>query len=145
LRFTACSVFVGIAIATRIVDSWGPYKASLLFASLLLRRHQRLAGQRRTLSADGRIGSRSGGWFLRRPIPCSSAAGDRAPGASLPPRWRSTLGALCRTGGRLGIGGVLYANDQLHAAGYVAMAFVALALLTVLLNAQDFHSEIVRR
>jgi hypothetical protein len=26
----------------------------------------------------------------------------------------------------------LYAHDQLHAAGYVAMAFVALALLTVL-------------
>ena len=30
------------------------------------------------------------------------------------------------------IGGVLYAHDQLYAAGYVAMAFVALALLTVL-------------
>src|SRR6202021_1708233 len=28
--------FVGIAIATRIVDSWGPYKTSLLFTSLLL-------------------------------------------------------------------------------------------------------------
>src|SRR3979409_1765503 len=27
--------FVGIAIATRIVDSWGPYKTSLLFTSLL--------------------------------------------------------------------------------------------------------------
>jgi DHA1 family inner membrane transport protein len=30
------------------------------------------------------------------------------------------------------IGGVLYANEQLHAAGFVAMAFVALALVTVL-------------
>jgi DHA1 family inner membrane transport protein len=30
------------------------------------------------------------------------------------------------------IGGVLYAHDQLHAAGFAAMAFVALALLTVL-------------
>src|SRR3979490_121812 len=28
--------FIGIAIATRIVDSWGPYKTSLLFTSLLL-------------------------------------------------------------------------------------------------------------
>ena len=28
--------FIGIAIATRIVDSWGAYKTSLLFTSLLL-------------------------------------------------------------------------------------------------------------
>jgi predicted MFS family arabinose efflux permease len=30
------------------------------------------------------------------------------------------------------IGGVLYAHDQLYAAGYVAAGFVALALLTVI-------------
>jgi len=30
------------------------------------------------------------------------------------------------------IGGLLYAHDQLHAAGYVAMGFVALALITVI-------------
>jgi predicted MFS family arabinose efflux permease len=30
------------------------------------------------------------------------------------------------------IGGMLYARDQLHAAGFVAMAFVGLAVLTVL-------------
>src|SRR3981081_1313675 len=28
--------FIGIAIATRIVDSWGPYKSSLLFTALIL-------------------------------------------------------------------------------------------------------------
>jgi predicted MFS family arabinose efflux permease len=30
------------------------------------------------------------------------------------------------------IGGILYAHDQLHAAGFVAMAFVAAALITVI-------------
>ena len=32
------------------------------------------------------------------------------------------------------IGGMLYARDMLHGAGYVAMGFVALALMTVLLT-----------
>jgi predicted MFS family arabinose efflux permease len=32
------------------------------------------------------------------------------------------------------IGGLLYARDWLHGAGYVAMAFVALALMLVILT-----------
>src|SRR6202022_4510207 len=38
LVFAAYGVFgfIGIAIATRIVDSWGAYKTSLLFTTLLL-------------------------------------------------------------------------------------------------------------
>ena len=63
--------FIGIAIATRIVDSWGAYKTSVLFTALMLAGVSRLGAQRRHLSADGRARSRSGGWALPRPIRCS--------------------------------------------------------------------------
>ena len=46
--------FVGIAIATRIVDSWGAYKTSLLFTARVADRHRRMGAQRRHLPVDGR-------------------------------------------------------------------------------------------
>jgi len=36
LRSTACAVFIGIAIVTRIVDSWGAYKTSVMCIALVL-------------------------------------------------------------------------------------------------------------
>jgi DHA1 family inner membrane transport protein len=40
------------------------------------------------------------------------------------------------------IGGVIYARDLLYGAGYVAMIFVALALLTVMLTKPDINEQI---
>ncbi|MEA2941387.1 MAG: transporter, family, inner rane transport protein [Bradyrhizobium sp.] len=124
--------FIGIAIATRIVDSWGPYKTSLLFTSLLL--------------------TGVSGWALSAgnyPLMAASVAlwglGFASTNSMQQVRLVIAAPALASASVSLNtsvlyigqavgsaIGGVLYAHDQLHAAGFVAMAFVALALITVI-------------
>jgi DHA1 family inner membrane transport protein len=124
--------FVGIAIATRIVDSWGPYKSSLLFTSLLL------AGV--------------GGWALSAgiyPLMALSVVvwglGFASTNSMQQVRLVAAAPALASASVSLNtsvlyvgqavgsaIGAVLYARDLLHASGYVATGFVALALITVI-------------
>jgi MFS transporter, DHA1 family, inner membrane transport protein len=126
--------FVGIAIATRIVDSWGAYKTSLLFTTLLL--------------------SGVAGWALSAGIyplmACSVAIwglGFASTNSMQQVRLVTAAPALASASVSLNtsvlyigqavgsaIGGVLYARDMLYGTGYVAMAFVALALLTVILT-----------
>lgn len=123
--------FVGIAIATQIVDRWGAYKSSLLFTSLLF------AGV--------------GGWALSAGHYALMAAsvvvwglGFASTNSMQQVRLVAAAPALASAsvslntsvlyiGQALGsaIGGVLYARDLLHASGYVAAGFVALALITV--------------
>jgi predicted MFS family arabinose efflux permease len=123
--------FIGIVIATRIVDSWGTYKTSLLFTSLLL------AGVT--------------GWALSAgiyPLMAASVAiwglGFASTNSMQQARLVAAAPALAPASVALntsvlyvgqaigsGIGGVLYAHDLLYGAGYVAMGLVALALLTV--------------
>ena len=124
--------FIGIAIATRIVDSWGPYKSSLLFTSLLL--------------------TGVGGWAFSAgiyPLMALSVAiwglGFASTNSMQQVRLVAAAPALASASVSLNtsvlyigqavgsaIGGVLYARDLLHASGYVAMGFVALALITVI-------------
>src|SRR5947209_4623173 len=124
--------FVGIAIATRIVDSWGSYKTSLLFTSLLL------AG--------------ISGWALSAgnyPLMATSVAiwglGFASTNSMQQVRLVAAAPALASASVSLNtsvlyigqaagsaIGGVLYAGGWLHASGFVATAFVALALLTLI-------------
>jgi DHA1 family inner membrane transport protein len=123
--------FVGIAIATRIVDSWGPYKTSLLFTSLLFAGVSGWAfsaGNYPLMAASVAIwglgfASTNSMQQVRLVIAAPALAS-----ASV-----SLNTSVLYVGQAVGsaIGGVLYAHDQLHAAGFVAMAFVALALLTV--------------
>jgi predicted MFS family arabinose efflux permease len=124
--------FVGIAIATRIVDSWGPYKTSLLFTSLLLTGvsgwafsagHYPLMALSVAIWGLGFASTNS-----MQQVRLVTAAPALA-SASV-----SLNTSVLYIGQAVGsaIGGVLYAHDQLHAAGFVAMAFVALALLTVI-------------
>ena len=128
------SGFVGIAIATRIVDSWGAWKTSVLFTVLLL------AGV--------------GGWALSAgiyPLMAASVAiwglGFASTNSMQQVRLVGAAPALASASVSLNtsvlyvgqavgsaIGGVLYARDLLHATGYVAVAFVALALATVILT-----------
>jgi predicted MFS family arabinose efflux permease len=124
--------FIGIAIATRIVDSWGPYKSSLLFTSLLLAGvsgwafsagHYPLMAISVAIWGLG-FASTNSMQQVRLVIAAPALAS-----ASV-----SLNTSVLYVGQAAGsaIGGVLYAHDRLHAAGYVAMAFVALALITVI-------------
>ena len=126
--------FIGIAIATRIVDSWGAYKSSLLFTSLIL--------------------TGMTGWALSAGIyplmACSVAIwglGFASTNSMQQVRLVTAAPALASASVSLNtsvlyigqavgsaIGGVLYAGDLLYGSGYVSMGFVALALSVVVLT-----------
>jgi predicted MFS family arabinose efflux permease len=126
--------FIGIVVATRIVDSWGAYKTSLLFTWLLL------AGVTGWALSAGIYSLMAGSvaiWGLgfastnsMQQVRLVAAAPALAP-ASV-----SLNTSVLYVGQALGsaIGGVLYARNFLYGAGYVSMGFVALALLTVMLT-----------
>jgi predicted MFS family arabinose efflux permease len=124
--------FIGIAIATRIVDSWGPYKTSLLFTSLLL---TGVSGWAFSAGVYPLMALSVAIWGLGFASTNSMQqvrlviAAPALASASV-----SLNTSVLYVGQAVGsaIGGVLYANDLLHAAGYVAAGFVALALLTVI-------------
>jgi DHA1 family inner membrane transport protein len=123
--------FVGIAIATRIVDSWGAYKTSLLFTSVLL--------------------TGVTGWALSAGIyplmACSVAIwglGFASTNSMQQVRLVTAAPALASASVSLNtsvlyvgqavgsaIGGMLFARDLLHSAGFVAVAFVVLAVVGV--------------
>lgn len=126
--------FIGIAFATRIVDSWGAYKSSLLFAGLIL--------------------TGITGWALSAGIyplmACSVAIwglGFASTNSMQQVRLVTAAPALASASVSLNtsvlyigqavgsaIGGMLYARDWLYGSGYVAMSFVALALLAIILT-----------
>jgi DHA1 family inner membrane transport protein len=126
--------FVGIAIATRIVDSWGAWKTSVLFTVLML------AGVT--------------GWAISAgtyPLMACSVAiwglGFASTNSMQQVRLVSAAPALASASVSLNtsvlyigqavgsaIGGVLYARDLLYGAGYVSVGFVALALVMVVLT-----------
>jgi len=126
--------FVGIAIATRIVDSWGPYKTSLLFTSLLLTGVTGWAfsaGSYPLMVASVAIwglgfASTNSMQQVRLVIAAPTLAS-----ASV-----SLNTSVLYVGQAVGsaIGGMLFARDLLYAEGYVSMGFVALALLMVVLT-----------
>ncbi|THD59360.1 MAG: MFS transporter [Bradyrhizobium sp.] len=124
--------FIGIAIATRIVDSWGAYKTSLLFTALVLTGvtgWALSAGNYLTMACSVAI------WGLGF---ASTNSMQQVRLVSAAPVLASASVALNTSvlyiGQAVGsaIGGVLFARDLLHGAGYVAMSFVALALMTVI-------------
>jgi predicted MFS family arabinose efflux permease len=131
--YGACGV-IGTAIASRIVDSWGAWKTSMLFTSVLL------AGL--------------GGWALSAgiyPLMAVSVAiwgiGFASTNSMQQVRLVGAAPALAAASVSLNtsvlyigqatgsaIGGFLYARDLLYASGYVATAFVALAVMMVILT-----------
>jgi MFS transporter, DHA1 family, inner membrane transport protein len=126
--------FIGIAVATRIVDSWGAYKTSLLFTVLMLTGitvWAVSAGIYPLMACSVAI------WGLgfastnsMQQVRLVTAAPTLA-SASV-----SLNTSVLYIGQAVGsaIGGVLYARDLLHGAGYVSMGFVALALMAVILT-----------
>jgi predicted MFS family arabinose efflux permease len=123
--------FIGIAIATRIVDSWGAYKSSLLFTTLLL---TGVSGWAFSAGNYPLMALSVGIWGLGFASTNSMqqvrlvAAAPALASASV-----SLNTSVLYVGQAVGsaIGGVLYAREMLHAAGFVATGFVALALITV--------------
>jgi DHA1 family inner membrane transport protein len=124
--------FVGIAIATRIVDSWGAYKTSLLFTSLLL---AGVSGWAICAGIYPLMAASVAVWGLGF---ASTNSMQQARLVAAAPALASASVALNTSvlyvGQAIGsaIGGVLYARDLLYGAGYVSMGLVALALLTVM-------------
>jgi DHA1 family inner membrane transport protein len=124
--------FVGIAIATQIVDRWGPWKSSLLFTSLLF---AGVAGWALSAGHYAFMAASVVVWGLGFASTNSMqqvrlvAAAPALASASV-----SLNTSVLYIGQALGsaIGGVLYARDLLHASGYVAAGFVGLALITVM-------------
>ena len=124
--------FIGIVIATRIVDSWGAYKTSLLFTGLML---VGIAGWAISAGIYSLMACSVAIWGLgfastnsMQQVRLVSAAPALA-SASV-----SLNTSVLYVGQAVGsaIGGMLYARDLLHSAGYVAAAFVVLALVAVI-------------
>jgi predicted MFS family arabinose efflux permease len=126
--------FVGILFATRIVDSWGAYRTSLLFTSLLL------AGV--------------AGWAISAGIYVLMACGVVSWGlgfastnsmqqvrlvAAAPPLAPASVAlntSVLYVGQAIGsfVGGLFYARDLLHSIGFVAAVFVAVAVALVAIS-----------
>ena len=126
--------FIGIAIATRIVDAWGAYKSSLLFTSLIL---TGITGWALSAGIYPLMACSVAIWGLGF-ASTNSMQQVRLVGAA--PELASASVSLNTSvlyiGQAVGsaIGGILFAHDLLHASGYVGMAFVALALVIVTLT-----------
>jgi predicted MFS family arabinose efflux permease len=124
--------FIGIAIATRIVDSWGAWKTSVLFTVLLL---AGVAGWALSAGIYPLMVAAVSIWGLGF-ASTNSMQQVRLVGAA--PQLASASVSLNTSvlyvGQAVGsaIGGFLYARDLLHVTGYVAAAFVALALAMVI-------------
>jgi MFS transporter, DHA1 family, inner membrane transport protein len=124
--------FIGIASATRIVDSWGAWKTSLLFTILLL---AGVTGWALTAGVYPLMAASVAIWGLGF-ASTNSMQQVRLVGAapSLASASVSLNTSVLYVGQAVGsaIGGFLYARDLLHTTGYVAAAFVALALMMVI-------------
>lgn len=126
--------FVGNVIATRLVDSWGGYRTSLIFTATLL------IGVSIWALGAGLLGVMAFGvsvWGLGF-ASTNSMQQVRLVGAA-PPFAGASVSlntSVLYIGQAVGsaIGGMLYVRDQLHATGYAAAAFVAVALAVVLVT-----------
>jgi predicted MFS family arabinose efflux permease len=133
--------FVGIAIATRIVDSWGAWKTSALFTALLL---TGVAGWALSAGIYPLMAAAVSIWGLGF-ASTNSMQQVRLVGAA--PQLASASVSLNTSVLYVGqatgsaIGGFLYAHDLLHAAGYVAAVFVVLALVMVIVTKPDPKPE----
>lgn len=124
--------FIGIAIATRIVDAWGAWKTSVLFTVLML---LGVTGWAVSAGIYPLMAASVAIWGLGF-ASTNSMQQVRLVGAApaLASASVSLNTSVLYIGQAVGsaIGGVLYARDLLQAVGYVAAAFVALALTMVI-------------
>jgi predicted MFS family arabinose efflux permease len=126
--------FIGIVIATRIVDSWGAYRTSVLFTVLML------AGVTGWALSAGVYALMAGSVAIWGLGFASTNSMQQVRLVSAAPALASASVSLNTSvlyvGQAVGsaIGGFLYARDWLHGTGYIAMAFIALAVTLVILT-----------
>src|SRR6476620_7508780 len=128
--------FIGIAIATRIVDSWGAWKTSVLFTALML---SGVTGWALTAGIYPLILVSVAIWGLGFASTNSMQQVRLVGGApSLASASVSLNTSALYIGQALGsaIGGVLYARGLAHGSGYVSMGFIAVALTMVIRTKQ---------
>jgi predicted MFS family arabinose efflux permease len=132
--------FIGIAIATRIVDTWGAYRTSVLFTVLLL---AGVAGWALSAGIYPLMACSVAIWGLGFASTNSMqqvrlvVAAPELSSASV-----SLNTSVLYIGQAVGsaIGGVMYGRELLYGAGYVAAGFVTLALLMVILTRPAGHA-----
>jgi predicted MFS family arabinose efflux permease len=126
--------FIGNLFATRIVDSWGAYKTSLLFTTLLL---TGVSGWALSAGNYPLMACSVAIWGLGF-ASTNSMQQVRLVGAApaLAPASVSLNTSVLYIGQGVGsaIGAVLFARELFFGAGYVAMGFAALALTMVVLT-----------
>ena len=123
--------FIGIAIVTRIVDSWGAYKTSVMCIALVL---TGITGWALSAGVYPLMACSVAIWGLgfaatnsMQQVRLVSAAPELA-SASV-----SLNTSVLYVGQAIGsaIGGLLYAHELFYGIGYAGMAFVAMGLITV--------------
>ncbi len=124
--------FIGIAIATRIVNSWGAYKTSILFTSMVF---TGITGWALTAGSYPLMAISVAIWGLGFASTNSMQQVrlvNAAPALSTASVSLNT--SVLYVGQALGsaVGGMLFAHEMFYASGYVSMGFVALALVTVI-------------
>lgn len=124
--------FIGIAIASRIVDSWGAYLTSVLCISLVL---TGITGWALSAGIYPLMACSVAIWGLGF-APSNSMQQVRLVSAApaLASASVSLNTSVLYVGQAIGsaIGGLLYARELLYGIGYAGVAFVALALMTVI-------------
>ncbi len=126
--------FIGNVMASQLVDRWGSYRTSLMFVAVLLTGMTIWALGAGTLAVMAIGVSVWGVGFAST----NSMQQVRLVGAA-PPFAGASVSlntSVLYVGQAVGsaIGGVLFAGDMLHAAGYVGVVFVAAALIVVLMT-----------
>lgn len=126
--------FIGNVAATQLVDRWGGYRTSLVFVTVLL------IGMSVWAIGAGMLAAMAIGvsiWGLGF-ASSNSMQQVRLVGAA-PPFAGASVSlntSVLYVGQAIGsaVGGMLFVRDMLHTAGYVAVAFVVMALLVVLMT-----------
>ncbi|HEX9214686.1 MAG TPA: MFS transporter [Bradyrhizobium sp.] len=128
------SGFLGVAIATRIVDTWGPYRTSLLFTCLLL---VGITGWALSAGTIVWMAIAVAIWGLG--FASTNSMQQVRLVAAAPPLASATVAlntSVLYIGQAIGsaVGGLLFAGELLHTIGFVAVGFVVLALILVVLT-----------
>ncbi len=128
--------FVGIAIVTNVVDSWGPLKASVLSVALVL---AGVAGWALSAGFYPLMAASAAIWGLGF---ASSNSMQQVRLVAAAPALASASVSLNTSflyvGQAIGsaIGGLLYAHELWYGIGYAGAAFVALGLMMIILTRQ---------
>jgi len=126
--------FVGVVIATRIVDSWGPYRSSVLFTSLVL---AGIAGWALSAGIYVLMACSAAAWGLG--FASTNSMQQVRLVMAAPPLASASVAlntSVLYVGQAVGsaIGGALYADEMPHSLGFVATGFIGLALAIVILS-----------